>query len=600
MSELLQIENCSICYEQDIPVVSDVSLSVSEGEIVSIVGESGSGKTTLIRAILGLLPSGGRVTDGAIRLDDADLATLPAAQMRDIRGKTIAMVFQDAGAALDPIRQIRSQYRESILVHQRIGKNESYDIALQMMKDVRLTDPDRVMLSYPFELSGGMKQRVGIAMALTAKPKLLLADEPTSALDVTIQAQVVLRLKELREKYGAAIILVTHNMGVASYLSDKIGVMHGGRLVEFGTRDEVILKPKEDYTRALLDAVPKLNGTHFAGESPSEALSPLPEKNTASGAQIPLLEIRNLHKDFPVKRKALHAVRDVSLTLSEGECLGIVGESGCGKSTLARIVTGSLQATAGSVKLDGTDFAALKGTEKRAFQKNIQMVFQEPISSFSPRMRVGTYIAEPRRNYDHISKAEAFAEAEKLLEDVGLPAEFLHRFPHELSGGQLQRVAIARAIAVSPRLLVCDEATAALDVSIQDQIARLLVKLVREHRIGCLFIGHDLALVCSVSERIAVMYLGRIVEVLPSETLSERAEHPYTKALLDAVFDVYGERDREPTVLQGEPPSLLNLPEGCAFAGRCPYRTERCLQEEPTLTIRDTGHYVACHGMDAG
>lgn len=307
-----------------------------------------------------------------------------------------------------------------------------------------------------------------------------------------------------------------------------------------------------------------------------------------------LLEVMDLNKTFPVKKEKLYAVNHVSFSLQKGECLGIVGESGCGKSTLARMIAGITPTSDGKVLLEGKDYIGLKGGEKRRFRRNIQMVFQDPLSSFSPRMKIGTYLCEPRRNYDGISKKEAMKEAEELLEKVGLPKEFVLRYPHELSGGQLQRVAIARAIAIQPALLICDEATGALDVSIQNQIARLLVELVEEQNMGCIFIGHDLALVRSVTQRIAVMYLGRIVELLDSENLEQKCCHPYTKALLNSIFDVYCNQEAEIHLLEGDPPSPLQVQAGCAFASRCPRCREKCLSSVPELKRVEEGHLAAC------
>lgn len=307
-----------------------------------------------------------------------------------------------------------------------------------------------------------------------------------------------------------------------------------------------------------------------------------------------LLEVKNLNKIFPVKKEKLYAVNQVSFSLEKGECLGIVGESGCGKSTLARMIAGITPASDGEILLERLDYINLKGAQKRRFRKNIQMVFQDPLSSFSPRMKVGAYLMEARRNFDGISKSEGLKEAGELLQEVGLPPEFVSRYPHELSGGQLQRVAIARAISVQPKLLICDEATGALDVSIQNQIARLLVKLVEEKQIGCLFIGHDLALVRSVSQRIAVMYLGRIVEILESETLGNKAVHPYTRMLLGSIFDVYCDQNEEIAAPKGEPPSPLKIRKGCAFAERCRWSSEKCKENVPALQEIELGHKVAC------
>ncbi len=312
------------------------------------------------------------------------------------------------------------------------------------------------------------------------------------------------------------------------------------------------------------------------------------------GGEEVLLTAEHVCKTFPVGKRQLTAVDDVSFTLRRGEMLGIVGESGCGKSTLARIISGSLNATSGRLVLEGVEYLALKGAHRREFRRNIQMVFQDPLSSFSPRMRIGTYLTEPRRNYDHIPKARALTEARELLEQVGLPPEFTERYPHELSGGQLQRVAIARAIAIHPALLLCDEATGALDVSIQRQIAELLMEIVARQNIGSILIGHDPALVRSMAQRVAVMYLGRIVELLPSRSLERECRHPYTQALLNAIFDVYCDPSQEIRLLQGEPPSPLQLRAGCPFAPRCPHCMERCRRDTPELRDLGDGHLAAC------
>ncbi len=307
-----------------------------------------------------------------------------------------------------------------------------------------------------------------------------------------------------------------------------------------------------------------------------------------------LLEVRDVYKQFPVKKRTLYAVSGVSLGLSRGESLGLVGESGCGKSTLAKMIAGSLPATSGTIMLNGTEYTKLPPKEFRKFRRNIQMVFQDPLSSFSPRMKIGTYLCEPRINYDNVLKETAMAESRELLEKVGLPADFTDRYPHELSGGQLQRVAIARAIAIDPQLLICDEATGALDVSIQNQIAKLLVDLIEERNIGCLFIGHDLALVRSVTQRIAIMYLGRIVETLNSETLEQECMHPYTRALIDSIFDVYCDQNGDINRIDGEPPSPLNEYTGCPFAERCPNCTEKCRAQMPSLHPVSGDHMLAC------
>ena len=582
---LLEVKNLTIGYGSKSPAVKNVSFSLERGQILSLVGESGSGKTTVIRGILGLLSGTGRITDGELRFDGTDLRALSKKQMQHLRGRDIAMIFQDAGLAMDPIVPIGKQFVEYIQVHQDLADSAAKELACEWLSRMNLDDPHRVMESYPFELSGGMKQRAAIAMAMAQNPKLLLADEPTSALDVTVQAQVVRELQKLTEEYDTAIILVTHNMGVASYLSDQIAVMKTGEIVEYGSRDQVIFHPESDYTKMLLSSVPKLE------LSEDKLRAEISRSET-------LLSASGVRKEFAAKQKkhrGVVAVDGVDFRLFQGECLGIVGESGCGKSTLARMIIGSYPPSGGQIALRGRQISEMNRKEQRQFCRHVQMVFQNPISSFSPRMTIGEYLYEPLRNYEKQSRAEAMKRIEKYMDAVGLPMEFMDRYPHELSGGQLQRVVIARAALLEPELIVCDEATSALDVSIQNQVADMLVDLQGQENLSYIFIGHDLALVRQISHRIIIMYRGEIVEILNSRRLTEEAVHPYTKVLLEAVFEIYEDRENRRKILEKNANESRESVPGCKFSPRCRYATNRCKAERPELRQIGEEHFAACH-----
>ncbi len=585
---LLEVKNLTISYGSKAPVVKNVSFSLEPGEILSIVGESGSGKTTVIRGILGLLSGNGRITDGEILFDGKNLCKLNKKSMQMLRGREIAMIFQDAGLAMDPIFPIGKQFKEYIRTHQDLTDAEAYDLACEWLSRMKLDDPARVMESYPFELSGGMKQRAAIAMAMAQSPKLLLADEPTSALDVTVQAQVVYELQKLTENFNTSIIMVTHNMGVASYLSDEIVVMKTGEIAEYGSRDKIIFQPESDYTKMLLAAVPKLEleEDKLRGKGPREE---------------ELLKIENVVKEFQTRRKHQNnvvAVGGVDFKLFKGECLGIVGESGCGKSTLARMIIGSFPPTKGGIALNGRHLEKMNKKEQRLFCRHVQMVFQNPVSSFSPRMTIGDYLYEPLKNFEKMSRADAAERIRYYMEAVGLSEDLLERYPHELSGGQLQRVVIARAALLQPDLIVCDEATSALDVSIQNQVANMLVELQGREDLSYIFIGHDLALVRQVSHRIIIMYRGEIVEIINSRNLTEEAAHPYAKVLLDAVFEVREDRETRRKMLENNANESTESVPGCKFSPRCRYATDYCRENRPVLQKIGEDHFAACHLLD--
>ncbi len=590
MSCLLEVKNYSICYQNKTPAVRDAGFRLEPGEILCIVGESGSGKSTLIRGILGLLSAGGRVTSGSVVFDGTALTDQ---MLRKLRGRDIAMIFQDAGLAMDPIQKVGKQFVEYTLTHQDLTRQQAEELAASWLQRLQLTDARRVMDSYPFELSGGMKQRVAIAMAMAQSPKLLLADEPTSALDVTIQAQVVLELERLARNYRTAVIMVTHNMAVAAYLADHIAVMKEGEIVEYGTRESVILSPSDPYTKMLLHAVPKLTA---AAEETADKETALLRTGRAAEANPLLLRTDAVKKTFEGKgKRPVYAVNSASFALYEGECLGIVGESGCGKTTLARMIIGTYPPTSGEITLNGIAFSDVSKRKKADFRRHVQMVFQNPISSFSPRMTIGDYLYEPLRNYEKMSRKQARPVIEDYLSAVGLSWEYTSRLPHELSGGQLQRVAVARAALIRPQLIVCDEATSALDVSIQAQVVDMLVELQKQWGLSFLFIGHDLALIQKISQRIIIMYMGEIVEVLDSSGLVTEAVHPYTRTLLDAVFDLYEAPEIRRKKLQNMKIAAPVPAQGCKFAPRCPQCSGICREKPPELQEYAHGHLVSCH-----
>ena len=503
---LLEVKDLDISYGDKL-TVTGASLELDKGEIMSIVGESGSGKTTVIRAIMGCLPGAGRVSRGSIIFDGKDVLQNTPDEWRKMYGSEMSMIFQDSGNMINPIRRIGQQFIDYVQAHQPDkSKDQAYKMCCDMLTNVRLPNPENIMNSYPFELSGGMRQRVGIAMAMIFSPKILLADEPTSALDVTT--------------------------------------------------------PAHERTKLVL-------------------------------------EINHLTKKFAVDGgKFLTACNDINLRAYEGRTLGIIGESGCGKSTLVRTLLRIHPATSGEAIFEGHDLMQSKGEQLRQDRKNIQMVFQDPTAAFNPKMLVKDILTEPLKNFGLIKNSEVDAKAAELLEMVELPAEFKDRYPHSMSGGQRQRLGIARALALEPKIIVCDEATSALDVSVQEKICELLCRIQKEKNITYLFIAHDLGLVDLMCHQVAVMYLGNVVEWLEHGRIAEQCKHPYTKALMGAVFKVDFKPGEKIEPLEGEIPSPLDLPPGCPFASRCEHCTEHCVQVKPELKEVEHGHWVACHLFD--
>ena len=530
--------------------VHDVSFDINPGETVCIVGESGSGKSVSSLSLMRLVEyGGGSIANGRLifnRKDggDIDLAGADQSLMRTIRGNEIGMIFQEPMTALNPVFTIGRQLTEGLRLHMDMSRVEANDRAIELLREVRIPEPERRMAQYPHELSGGMRQRVVIAMALACKPRLLIADEPTTALDVTIQAEILALMDRLKRETGTAVMFITHDMAVVAQMADRVVVMFRGHKVEEGPVEQVFDAPQHDYTKALLAAVPKLG--EMRGKAAPEPMRLLGREGEAPepipGGDEVLLKVSNLTTRFPVKggffRRTLaqvHAVEDVSFHINRGQTLSLVGESGCGKSSAGRSLLRLVEPQSGEVMLDGTDVLGLPGSALREARRDMQMIFQDPFASLNPQMVLRDQVAEPMRNYGTHSGQELEDRIAMLFDRVELPRSFLRRYPHELSGGQRQRVAIARALALNPKLIVADEAVSALDVSVQAQVLNLMMELQAELGLSFLFISHDMAVVERVSHRVGVMYLGRIVEIGSRQAVFENPQHPYTQALMKAV-----------------------------------------------------------------
>jgi peptide/nickel transport system ATP-binding protein len=659
---LLEIKDLNVQFVTShgtVRAVEGLSYQVHPGEMVAIVGESGSGKSVSALAVMQLLPAGTARTRGSIRFSGRELLALTDEEMRRIRGREIAMIFQEPMTSLNPVLKIGLQITEPLTIHLGMEDDKARARAIELLTLVGITEPEARLNQYPHQLSGGMRQRVMIAIGLACNPKLLIADEPTTALDVTIQAQILELMKDLSRRLGVAVIIITHNLGIVARYADRVNVMYAARLVESGTAERVFGRPLHPYARGLLTAVPRLDrgrsaklatiegappnlldppsGCRFRPrcrfaidkcvEEPSfmamepghlaachrvaeiEAIdtegrqSETASKASANGEDADsILGIKGVKKFFPVRAgwfrapKLVRAVNDVTIDIRRGETLGLVGESGCGKSTLGRLVLRLDDPTAGEIMFEGVDLAGLDRGGMIAVRKKMQVIFQDPYSSLNPRMTVGQIIAEPIRVHEILPKPQIPDRVAELLQVVGLFPYMALRYPHELSGGQRQRVGIARALAVDPRVIVCDEAVSALDVSIQGQVINLLEELQQRLGLTFLFIAHDLAVVRHISTKVAVMYLGRIVEYAPSDELFANPRHPYTKALLAAapVPDPVIERSRPRTIIKGELPSPLNPPPGCVFNPRCPLATDECRQAVPPIRELAPAHSVAC------
>ncbi|MEE7448857.1 glutathione ABC transporter ATP-binding protein GsiA [Methylobacterium radiotolerans] len=551
---ILSVSDLTVSFRSDgrwREVVHGVSFDVGPRETVALVGESGSGKSVSALSILRLLPRDASRIGGRVRFEGRELLAAPEAEMRRVRGDSIAMIFQEPMTSLNPVLTIGFQIAEALIRHRGLSRSAAEAEALQLLDKVRIPAARSRLHEYPHRFSGGMRQRVMIAMALACRPKLLIADEPTTALDVTIQAQILDLIKSLQDEEGMSVLFITHDMGVVAEIADRTVVMYRGRAVEAGPTARIFDAPAEPYTRALLAAVPRL-GTMAGRARPMRfpvvdratgLAAPTPETpDTVRAAERPVLEVRDLTTRFDIRSGLfgrvtgrVHAVERVSFSLAAGETLALVGESGCGKSTTGRAILRLVEPLSGSVLLDGEDVTGLDPKTLRTRRQRMQMIFQDPFASLDPRLSVGAAVAEPLLINRLAPPREARRRAEDLLARVGLPPETAGRFPHEFSGGQRQRICIARALALNPRLIVADEAVSALDVSVKAQVVNLMLDLQAEFGLAYLFISHDMAVVERVSHRVAVMYLGEIVEIGPRAAIFGDPRHPYTKKLLAAV-----------------------------------------------------------------
>ncbi|MEN4888577.1 glutathione ABC transporter ATP-binding protein GsiA [Erwinia billingiae] len=605
--QVLSVRNLSVSFRQEegvVQAVKNLSLNVQRGETLAIVGESGSGKSVTSLALMRLVEQGGGSIDSGEmwlrRRNDriVDLASARQSQLRTIRGADMAMIFQEPMTSLNPVFPVGEQIAESIRLHQGKSHREALQEAERMLDLVRIPEAKNVLTRFPHQLSGGMRQRVMIAMALSCRPALLIADEPTTALDVTIQAQILQLIRVLQKEMQMGVIFITHDMGVVAEMADRVQVMYRGDVVETGTVDEIFSSPQQPYTKALLAAVPKLGsmtGQAYPAKFPLISLESRDEivvpQDTVSPDAEPVLQVRDLVTRFDVRGgifnrviRRVHAVEKVSFDLRPGETLALVGESGCGKSTTGRSLLRLVESQGGTITFDGQRIDTLSGSALSHLRRDIQFIFQDPYASLDPRLTVGFSIMEPLLVHKLAKGQAAEDRVAWLLERVGLLPEHARRYPHEFSGGQRQRICIARALALNPKVVIADESVSALDVSIQAQIVNLMLDLQREFGIAFLFISHDMAVVERISHRVAVMYLGQIVEIGPRQSVFENPQHPYTRKLMSAVpVADPRHRRRERALLVDEIPSPI-----------------RALGDEPVvapLIEVSAGHYVARHAI---
>jgi peptide/nickel transport system ATP-binding protein len=648
-------------YAGEVRAVRGASFGLRRSETLAIVGESGSGKTTLAKTVMRLLPeSNGIVKGGEVIFEERDLLKFSEKQMRAVRGAKISMVFQDPMSSLNPTMRIGRQITESLTKHLGFSGQRATGLAVELLRTVGIPDPEDRIMQYPHQLSGGMRQRVVITIALACYPQVLIADEPTTALDATVQAQILELLKDLQEARGTSIILITHDLGVVTNIAHRVAVMYSGKLVETGTIHDIFGTPKHPYTRGLLSSTPTTDfsqGLVSISGSPPDPLDPpagcpftarcphamricqiempgyttfspqhraacwlyhemapehttsISERRRSLTEQITdggpegrvLLEIKNLKKHFRVGSQSLKALDGISLKLNRGEAFGLVGESGSGKTTLGRILIRLYKPTSGRILFDGEDLFEAERVKAQTLRQRMQMIFQDPQASLDPRMIAGDSIAEGIDIHGLASSKKARLEhVYRLLETVGLSKEHANRFPQEFSSGQRQRVSIARALAVNPEFVVADEPVSALDVSIQAQIINLMKRLQKEKGLTYLFISHDLSVVRYISDRVGVMYLGVLVEVAVADELYTDPLHPYTRALLSAVSitDPHGDQQRKRTVLKGDLPSSMDPPSGCRFRTRCPHTMDICSELVPIMREVKPDHWAACHLYD--
>ena len=674
---LLEVEDLRVSFfseGQEVRAVDGISYDLRRGEVLGIVGESGSGKSVSALSLMRLIDSPpGKILGGKILFDGEDVLSMSTTELRNLRGNDIAMIFQEPLTALNPVYTVGDQIMEPLMLHQRLTKQQARERAIELLRQVGVPSPEERVKSYPHEMSGGMRQRAMIAMALSCGPKLLIADEPTTALDVSIQAQILDLMRELQRESHTSMMFITHDLAVVNEMCDRVNVMYSGRIVEQGTTYQLFSDPKHPYSWGLFDSIPRIEDergvrlTPIKGQPPNLArmprgckfnprcpyafdrcfeeeppLIPLASGQTVRcwlydnsdrpeldpevqakaqrieierGAAVestmdlsqPILEVQHLKKYFPITKGVfqrtvgyVQAVDDITFTLHRGETLGLVGESGCGKSTAGRTILRLLDPTGGVVRFGGQDLAHIAGKELKEMRRRMQIIFQDPFSSLNPRRTVGSILAQPLKLHNIVPSNEVGDRVAQLLERVGLNPTHAERYPHEFSGGQRQRIGIARAISVNPDFIVADEPVSALDVSIQAQIINLMQDLQHELGLSYIFIAHDLSVVRSVSDRVAVMYLGQIVELGENAQIYDDPLHPYTRALLSAVptIDPQKARQRSRIVLEGDVPSPINPPSGCRFHTRCPYAFDACSKVEPLLLEVGDGHQVRCHLYD--
>lgn len=588
---MLQIENLSVSLKQEntyLPVLDNLSLKIESGQVLALIGESGCGKSMTALSIMRLLPSNSAYSNASqIYLHGKNLIDLPESDMCRVRGCDIGMIFQDPATCLNPVLSIGVQITEVLKRHQKLSGRECYIEALKLLELVRIPDAVQRFDNYPHQLSGGMKQRVMIAIALASRPSLLIADEPTTALDVTTQAEILSLISDLRRKYNMAILLITHNLAVAAQMADTIAVMRSGKIIETSSSERFFNAPQQEYSRQLLDSVPcEEKKSKFSASQYTETIL------TVKDLQIYFKLKTSI---FGKKQKQIKAVDGVDLALMQGETLAIVGESGCGKTTVAKALVGLQETTSGSIDFAGQNIANISNKKWQAIRKQMQIIFQDPFAALDPKRRVCDSLEEGMRALCiELSISERAARIDNLLLKVGINPQFKFRFPHQFSGGERQRICIARALSVQPKVIVCDEPTSSLDVSIQIQVLKLLQQLQTDENLSYIFISHDLAVVRYLADRIVVMYLGRIVEMGPAVEVLNNPKHPYTQMLLAAVPKINPSQKITHALNLGEVPSPSNPPAGCHFHPRCKYAKAECRIEYPKTRKVSKWHCVAC------